>query len=53
MSDKAARLVTHGDVASGRYVRIAVGDTGRGMDKVTFERNFDPFFWPRVWTAVA
>ena len=48
MSDKAARLVTHGDVASGRYVRIAVSDTGRGMDEVTFERSFEPCFDTRV-----
>jgi nitrogen fixation/metabolism regulation signal transduction histidine kinase len=29
-------------------VRIAVSDTGRCMDKVTFERNFEPFFATRL-----
>ena len=33
-----------GDVAPGRHVRLAVSDTGVGMDKDTLERVFEPFF---------
>jgi signal transduction histidine kinase/CheY-like chemotaxis protein len=32
------------DVARGRYVRISMTDTGRGMDQATLERVFEPFF---------
>ena len=28
----------------GRYVRVSVGDTGKGMDKETQQRVFEPFF---------
>src|SRR6267378_675496 len=32
------------DAAPGRYVRIAISDSGRGMDAATVARAFEPFF---------
>jgi len=32
------------DLRSGRYVRIAVKDSGQGMDEATQKRIFEPFF---------
>jgi PAS domain S-box-containing protein len=34
----------HGDVAPGRYVLIAVSDTGNGIPALMLDKVFDPFF---------
>ena len=34
----------HAEVTPGRYVMIAVSDTGRGIDPEILEKVFDPFF---------
>jgi signal transduction histidine kinase/AmiR/NasT family two-component response regulator len=43
-----ARTLSHGLLAAGRYVRIVVSDTGRGMDEAVLARIFEPFFTTRV-----
>jgi PAS domain S-box-containing protein len=36
--------LTHGTLQPGRYVRLAVEDSGSGMDEATLARIFEPFF---------
>jgi signal transduction histidine kinase/CheY-like chemotaxis protein len=41
------RALTHGELCAGRYVCIAVKDSGYGMDAATLARIFEPFFTTR------
>lgn len=43
-----AMQLEHGELAPGRHVVISVIDLGRGMDEMTRERMFEPFFSTRV-----
>jgi NO-binding membrane sensor protein with MHYT domain/signal transduction histidine kinase/ActR/RegA family two-component response regulator len=38
------RLLSHGTLGAGRYVRLSVGDTGTGIPLSVLELMFDPFF---------
>ena len=38
------RRLSHGTLRAGRYIRLAVTDTGPGMDAAVMERVFEPFF---------
>jgi signal transduction histidine kinase len=42
------RSLSHGVLAPGRHVRMAVSDTGPGMDEATLGRIFEPFFTTRM-----
>jgi predicted ATPase/signal transduction histidine kinase/CheY-like chemotaxis protein len=39
-----SRLLSHGALSAGDYVRLTVSDTGTGIPATVLERMFDPFF---------
>ena len=38
------RLLSHGTLYAGRYVRLSISDTGSGIPPTVLEHMFDPFF---------
>ncbi|MGE0006603.1 MAG: two-component system VirA-like sensor kinase [Parvibaculaceae bacterium] len=40
----AALPLSHGTLPAGRYARLAVADTGHGIDAAVMDRIFEPFF---------
>src|SRR5262249_52284356 len=44
----AAVVLSHGELAPGCYVCLAVSDTGRGFDEGVVQRLFEPFFTTRL-----
>jgi Signal transduction histidine kinase, nitrogen specific len=44
VENKTTRQLRYYDLVPGRYVALAVADTGVGMSSKTLERIFDPFF---------
>jgi signal transduction histidine kinase len=43
-----SRQLSHGVLTVGRFIRISVNDTGRGIDEAILGRIFEPFFTTRI-----